>query len=176
MDRSQSVLVSPTKIEGIASKSRSLSPSPARDPSLSISTPSHLSTSTPPHPSKEKKEKETFPPNKVDRRDVEKDLCTQKKTLLCPLFKIIFDDEKSVEGLCNFPKAPVVISCIRDPGNYLKVWDPPAEAKDALAELRMVQMGTQELKNHLRFCAGRGPVLLHRSLYRVLKQTLVILS
>lgn len=35
----------------------------------------------------------------------------------------------------------------------------------------MIQKETQELKNLSRYCAGRVPVLLQRSLYRAIKLT-----
>lgn len=100
---------------------------------------------------------------------MERDLSTQKKALMAPLFKITSVNRKSVEESLNFLKASGGISYIRDTGNYLKVWTHLFEAKEAFLEIRMAQKVTPELKKLLRFCAGRVPVILHTFLYRALK-------
>lgn len=97
------------------------------------------------------------------RRELEKDLSTQKKALLDLLFKL-------VEHPNNFPKAPGVISCIIDTGSYLKVWTRLFEAIDTFSDISMAQISTHDLKKLYRFCSRRVPVLLHPLLYRVLKQ------
>lgn len=79
----------------------------------------------------------------VDRQDMERDLSTQRKALMAPLFKITSVDGKSVEESLNFPKAPGGISCISDTGNYLKVWTHLFEAKEAFLEIRMAQTVTR---------------------------------
>lgn len=47
----------------------------------------------------------------------------------------------------------------------------PLEAKESFLAIRMVEVGTPQLKNLQKFCAERGPVILHPELYRVLKLT-----
>lgn len=145
--RSQSVPVSTVVIEDVALISRSLSTSTSQTPSLFTFTPPHQSTSTPlatstlPRPSRKKKDNNNFPQMdeicKVNRREVDKDLSTQKKALLGSLFKITFINGKSMEDSCNFHKALGMITCIRDMGIYLKVCSHLFEANDVFPELCM---------------------------------------
>lgn len=145
--RSQFVSVSPVVIEDVALKSRSLSTSPAQTLSLFTFTPPHpststlLATSTLPYPSRKKKDNNHFPQMdeicKVNRREVDKDLFTQKKALLGPLFKITSINGKSVEDPRNFSKALGMITCVRNMGNYLKVCSHLFEANDVFPELCM---------------------------------------
>lgn len=54
---------------------------------------------------------------------MERDLSSQKRPILRPLFKVTSFDGKSMEDLSNFPKVPGVIICISDTCRVLKVWD-----------------------------------------------------
>lgn len=58
-----------------------------------------------------------------------------------------------------------MITCVRDIGNYLKVWSHLFEAKEAFPELHVAQIDTSDLKKLLGFCVARVLVLLHFSVY-----------
>lgn len=60
---------------------------------------------------------------RVDRDDFMKDLPSQKRAQLGLLYKLKRVDGKSVDDPTNFPKAPGVITCIRETGTDLKVWN-----------------------------------------------------
>lgn len=75
----------------------------------------------------------------------------------------------SPEDPKNFLKAPEVIILIRNTGGKFKVWDPLVGAKNAFPKIRMAQIESPELKKLSAYCVGKVSVLLHTSLYRVLK-------
>lgn len=93
----------------------------------------------------------------VDRNSLEKDLSSQWKAFLRPLFK-------STDDPRNFPQVPAVITLIRRVGGNLAS---PKSQSDELKELT-------------RLCAGSVSVLHHLSLCRDLKlrsqRTLMVLS
>lgn len=49
------------------------------------------------------------------------------------------------------------------------MWDQLSEAKDAFPTVRMVEMGTEDLKKLEKSCFGRVPVILHPVLYRAVR-------
>lgn len=51
------------------------------------------------------------------------------------------------------------------------MWDHLSEATDPFLVVRMVEMGTPDLRKLQKFCVGRVPVILHPALYRALKLT-----
>lgn len=50
----------------------------------------------------------------MDKKECENDVSTQKAALLGLLFKLDTVDSKSVKDPCNHPKAPGIITCVRD--------------------------------------------------------------
>lgn len=54
---------------------------------------------------------------------LERDLSSQKKTLLRPLFKFTSVDLPLPENSKNFPEAPGVLMLIQNCGGKLKVWE-----------------------------------------------------
>lgn len=52
-------------------------------------------------------------------------------------------------NLRNFPKSAVVINWIINTGRNYTVWDNLYEAKDAFSAIRMVEMGTLDLKKNV---------------------------
>lgn len=169
--------VSPKDRSLPSSPTRTPSPSPSISSPSSVSTPPHTSTSSPPHPSREKKKKkkklfegpETI--CQVDKEEYTKVLSKHKRPLLKVLYKINKVDGKTTEDPRNFPKAPGVITCVRDTGSFLKVWSHLFEAKEPFPNIRMLEIDDPEIKKLRQFCAGRVPVLVHPSLYRAIKLT-----
>lgn len=160
-----------------SSPSSTTHPSPSTPPRNSVSTFPLSPTSSPPHPSREKKKRKrkTFAgPEwicKVDKEEYKKGLPKQRKTLLGGLYKMETIEGKNIEDPQNFPRAPGVITCIRETGNQLEVWNHLYEARAAFPNIRMFELENHNLKNLRQFCSGRVPVLLHPSLYRAIKLT-----
>lgn len=92
------------------------------------SLPSSKAQSPSPNPSQNKKDRKKKQPLRgkmccVDRKALESDLSSQRKTLLKPLFKYTSVHVPSTEDPGNFPNAPGLINLIRSTGEKLKVWD-----------------------------------------------------
>lgn len=148
MDEARSLFLpaQPKESVGVAQKASSLPQSPNRVPFSPPCTPSFSSASAhnpPIHffattPGQGKNEKEIFPGSdqicKVNMKELEKNLATQKKALLGLLFKMTKVDGKSMEDPRNFSKIPGVLTSIRDTFN-LKVWNKLFEAKDLFPEI-----------------------------------------
>lgn len=81
-------------------------------------------------------------------------LSSQKKALLRAHFKMTLVDVESVEDARNFPKAPGVITWIRDTGRGLNVWV-HLWAKEAFPAIRMAEVGSLDLKKLQKFCTKR---------------------
>lgn len=167
--------VSPRDRSLPSSHTRTPSPSPSTSSPSSLNTPPHTSTSSPPHPSREKKKKKKKlfegPESicHVDKEVYKNGLTKQRKALSGLLFQMNEVDGKSTEDPRNFPKAPGVITCVRDTGAYLRVWSHLFEAKEAFPNIRMFDMEDPSIRRLRQFCAGRVPVLIHPSLYRAIK-------
>lgn len=80
-------------------------------------------------------------------------------------------DSKSVEDPNNFLDALGGHHLREGHEGYLKVWNHLFEAKDSFSNIRMFELESPYLKRLRHFCAMRAPVLLHPSLYRVVKLT-----
>lgn len=63
----------------------------------------------------------------------------------------------------------MVVTCLRDTGGYLKVWNHLFEVKEAFSNIQMLKLEGPYLKKLRHICAGMVPVLLHPSLYRTVK-------
>lgn len=86
------------------------------------------------------------------------------------LFKHMSVGWKSTDETSNFSDALRVITVIRTSGG--RVWDSFSVAKESLPELKMVLLGSPDLRKMSNNCSGRSLVLLHTSLYTTLKLTL----
>lgn len=75
----------------------------------------------------------------IHRLAHQRDLSSQRKPHLGPLFKFASIDGKSTEDPKNFPKAPGVITLISNSGHKLKVWDFLAASKKSSPNIRMAQ-------------------------------------
>lgn len=64
----------------------------------------------------------------MDRKELERDLCSQRKALLTPLFKLISVNGISTGDPRNFDEVPGVIMVIRTAGTI--TWDFTVAAKD----------------------------------------------
>lgn len=71
----------------------------------------------------------------MDRQELERDLFSQRETLLKPLFKLTSIDGKSTGDPMNIGMALGVITMVRIAGT--KAWHFIAEAKDSFPELQM---------------------------------------
>lgn len=76
-----------------------------------------------------------------------KEISNHKRAFLDPLFKIASDEGRTVDYLRNFPHAPGVKACVRDTGRYINVWSHLFDAKDALPDIRVSEVGYPKLKN-----------------------------
>lgn len=101
---------------------------------------------------------------------LERDLSSQRKALLRPLFEAPVDLPLP-ENPKNFPEAPGVLMLIQNCGGKLKVWEFWDAAKKTFPNIRMAQVESPDLKKLEKYGAGRASVLLQPSLYRTQKLT-----
>lgn len=109
-----------------------------------------VEASTPPQSSLLKRRRE--------EEDKTGNLSSQRKTLLRPLFKYT-------------PNAPGVITLTRNTVKNLKLWDHLVKVKEACPDLKMDQVESPVLNKLSQMCEGRVLMLLHLSIYRILKLT-----
>lgn len=106
----------------------------------------HLSSQNPRHSTSKKKKQ--YPGEwescQLDRQALERDLSSQKRALLRPLFKTSSVDSRPAEDPRNFPKDAGVITWMCNTGRDLKVRNHLSEARDAFPEIRIVEMGTPD--------------------------------
>lgn len=74
---------------------------------------------------------------------------------------------KSTGDLRNFDNTSGIITLIRIEGT--KAWDFTVTAKDSFLKLRMTQVESSKLRKLAKTCSEKALVLIHSSLYRVLK-------